>query len=131
MLGTAPSTEVQDLAWLTGELESLIPLLDVVPFDEKPGDLPSITELLTEWYEVCLVRHTPALGLPVRPFPRPTGLEAVLEAMRSLREDWTTYLGATDPAPSTRRLLRQIIRQERGLLKQVAERIMTIQKPVP
>jgi hypothetical protein len=131
MRGTEPSTEVQDLAWLTGELESLIPLLDVVPFDEKPGDLPSLSELLLEWYEICLTRHTPALGLPVRPFTRPVGLKGILDATLSLRQDWLAHLLASDLAPTTIPLLRQIIRQERGVFKQVAERIMTIQKPVP
>jgi hypothetical protein len=131
MLGTAPSTEVQDLAWLSGELESLMPMLDVIPFDEKPGDLPSFTELLLEWYEICLIRHTPALGLPVRPFARPVGLEAILNATLTLRVEWITHLRASDLDPETLSLLRQIIRQERGLFKQLAERIMTIQKPVP
>jgi hypothetical protein len=131
MHGTAPSTEVQDLAWLAGELESLTPLLDVIPFDEKPGDLPSLTDLLLEWYEICLTRHTPALGLPLHPLSRPAGLQSVLAATLSLREIWIDHLRTSELEPATQTLLREIIRQERGVFKQLAERIMTIQKPVP
>lgn len=130
MHGTAP-TEVQDLEWLVGELESLMPLTDVVPFDEKPGDLPSITELLLEWYEECLLRHTPAFGLGVRPFHRPTGLDDILTASIRLRQEWIDHFSGIDIDEEVRKTLRQVTRKERGLFRLIAERIMTIQKPVP
>lgn len=131
MHGNAPQTEILDLQWLIGELESLKPLVEVVPFDEKPGDLPSITELLQEWYEECLLRHTPALGMGVRPFHRPSDLAGILDASIRLRADWLVHLETmTSDSPAVQSL-RGIIRKERGLFRQIAERIMTIQKPVP
>lgn len=131
MPATATPTEIQDLDWLIGELESLMPLIDVVPFDEKPGDLPSITELIQDWYEDCLLRHSPALGLGVHPFHRPDGLTATITASIELRKNWMRHFDGMSMNEELRMSLRQVIRKERSLFRMIAERIMTIQKPVP
>lgn len=122
-------TELDDLEWLISELDALRPLQTVVPFDERPGPLASITDLLRSWLETCLMEHSPALGLGTPPMNRPATLDDVFDASIALRTFWVHSLRTREDLPVN--TLRLIIRQERGVFRDIAERLMTIQKPVP
>lgn len=144
MQQTAPQTDrLADLGWLIDELEQLSMVKDVVPFDEKPGPLPSVTELLREWYDECLQFCTPALFDSASFLGSATSLDDVLKQSIALRQDWMRRL--SHPSYDWSRvvyeeegsqltateLCESVIRQERALFKEIAERFHTIQKPVP
>jgi hypothetical protein len=141
---TAPQTDrLNDLGWLIDELEQLSLVKDVVPFDEKPGPLPSVTELLREWYDECRDFCTPALFETASLMGPAERLDDVLTRSIALRKDWMTRL--SDPEFDWSRIVyeeggdrlsaadlcQSVIRQERALFKEIAERFHTIQKPVP
>jgi hypothetical protein len=141
---TAPRTErLHDLAWLIDELEQLALVKDVVPFDEKPGTLPSVTELLRGWYDECLLFCTPTLFGSTSILGSATNLDDVLKQSISLRKDWIARLSSDEfdwnhivheeegRRHSADDLILTVIRQERLLFKEIAERFHTIQKPVP
>ena len=141
---TAPLTDrLNDLAWLIDELEQLSLVKDVVPFDEKPGPLPSVTELLREWYDECREFCTPVLFGNASILGPADTLEDVLKRSIALREEWMRRL--SNPSYDWARIVveeegsrlsatdlcQSVIRQERALFKEIAERFHTIQKPVP
>lgn len=141
---TAPLTDrLHDLAWLIDELEQLALVKDVVPFDEKPGPLPSVTELLREWYEECLLFCTPTLFGSASLLGSATSLDEVLKQSVALRKEWIARLSSDEfdwnrivheeegRRHSADDLCMSVIRQERALFKEIAERFHTIQKPVP
>jgi hypothetical protein len=141
---TAPTTDlINDLDWLIQELNQLSSLTDVVPFEEKPGPLLSITGLLSEWLRECLEFCTPALFQRASAYIVPETTQEVISVSISLRKDWILRLNdssfdwdrivySDDEADvSARQLCEYIVKQERGLFKEIAERIMTLQKPVP
>jgi len=140
----APQTDrLNDLAWLIDELEQLALVKDVVPFDEKPGPLPSVTELLREWYDECLFFCTPTLFGSASLHGTASNLDEVLKQSVALRKEWILRLKAQEydwnrvvHEEEGRRhtaddLCQSVIRQERALFKEIAERFHTIQKPVP
>ena len=144
MQPTAPLTNrLSDLEWLIDELEQLSLVKDVVPFDEKPGPLPSVTELLGEWYEECLQFCTPALFQSASLLSSTSSLEDVLKQSIALRQDWMRRLSQPGfdwdrvvykeegSRLTASELCQSVIRQERALFKEIAERFHTIQKPVP
>lgn len=144
MQPTAPLTDrLSDLEWLIDELEQLSLVKDVVPFDEKPGPLPSVTELLGEWYDECLQFCTPALFQTASLLSSASSLEDVLKQSIALRQDWMRRLSQPGydwdrvvyveegSRLTASELCQSVIRQERALFKEIAERFHTIQKPVP
>ncbi len=141
---TAPTTDlINDLDWLVQELNQLSRLTDVVPFEEKPGPLLSITGLLSDWLRECLEFCTPALFQRASAYIVPESTQDVISVSISLRTDWIARLKdagfdwdrivySDDEADvSAHQLCEYIVKQERGLFKEIAERIMTLQKPVP
>ncbi len=132
-----------DLAWLIDELGALRPLADVVPFDERPGPLPSITDLLKGLYLLHADAYDPHVRGVRMPVAEPQGLDATLDALIALRTDWIRYLA--DPALDWNRplkvgeghtlplldLCRRIVEQERALLRDIGDRLLTLAKPVP
>lgn len=140
----APPTELlSDLGWLIDELEQLTLVKDVVPFDEKPGPLPSVTEMLSEWYGECLSFCTPALFGSASLLGQAQTLDDVLTRSIALRKDWVLRL--SQPSYDWNRVVYEeegarltanelcvsVVRQERALFKEIVERFHTIQKPVP
>lgn len=141
---TAPQTDrLNDLGWLIDELEQLSLVRHVVPFDEKPGPLPSVTELLREWYDECRDFCTPALFGSASHLASASSLDEVLTRSIALRREWVKRLSAPGfewdrivyeeegRRLSAADLCQSVIRQERALFKEIAERFHTIQKPVP
>lgn len=141
---TAPRTDlIDDLDWLILELNQLSSLTDVVPFEEKPGPLPSITGLIRDWLRECLEFCTPALFQRASAYIVPESTGDVISVSISLRKDWVDRLSDanyewdrivysdTDADVTAMQLCEYIVKQERGLFKEIAERIMTLQKPVP
>jgi hypothetical protein len=141
---TAPQTDrLNDLGWLIDELEQLSMVKHVVPFDEKPGPLPSVTELLRDWYDECRQFCTPALFGTASMLGAAATLDEVLSQSIALRQDWVGRLSDSrfewdrivyeeeGRRLSASDLCDSVIRQERALFKQIAERFHTIQKPVP
>lgn len=141
---TAPQTDrLNDLGWLIDELEQLSLVKDVVPFDEKPGPLPSVTELLREWYDECRQFCTPVLFGTASMLGSASTLDEVLAQSVMLRQMWMNRL--SEPGFDWERIVHEeegrrlsaselcdsVIRQERALFKEIAERFHTIQKPVP
>lgn len=144
MQPTAPQTDrLHDLAWLIDELEQLALVRDAVPFDEKPGPLPSVTDLLREWYDECRLFCTPTLFESASVLGAASTLDEVLSMSIALRKDWIARMSDRNYDWSRivheeegRRhtagdLCASVIRQERALFKEIAERFHTIQKPVP
>lgn len=140
----APQTErIADLDWLIHELRQLSAVRDVVPFDEKPGPLPSVTDMLREWYDECRDVLTPILFDAPSVMGAAESLDDVLLASITLRTDWLNRLNAESydwsrivveeqgRPYSASEILELVVRQERGLFKEILERFHTIQKPVP
>lgn len=141
---TAPTTDlINDLDWLIQELDQLSSLTNVVPFEEKPGSLLSITGMLSDWLRECLEFCTPALFHRASTYIVPETTLEVISVSISLRKDWIARLSDTsfdwnrivysdeEADVSAHQLCEYIVKQERGLFKVIAERIMTLQKPVP
>jgi hypothetical protein len=141
---TAPQTDrLTDLGWLIDELAQLSLVRDVVPFDEKPGPLPSVTDMLRDWYDECREFCTPALFESATLLGTAPLLDDVLSQSISLRKEWIQRLSAPDfewerivyeeegRTLTASELCQSVIRQERALFKEIAERFHTIQKPVP
>ncbi len=132
-----------DLGWLIDELEQLALVKDVVPFDERPGQLPSVTELLRDWYEECLGFCTPTLFESASPLKSADLLDDILQASITLRKEWIFRLSDSHydwnrivyqeegDTLTAEELCNSVIRQERALFKEIAQRFHTIQKPVP
>jgi hypothetical protein len=141
---TAPQTDrLTDLGWLIDELAQLSLVRDVVPFDEKPGPLPSVTDMLRDWYDECREFCTPALFKSATLLGTAPLLDDVLSQSIALRKEWIQRLSAPDfewerivyeeegRTLTASELCQSVIRQERALFKEIAERFHTIQKPVP